>query len=147
MSETTVNNTEALRTWLLGCPEIAASPGIFGSDYLPDEPGGFTLDSVPSALKYRKNILGEMVLKSEQEQLFVLAARMDYSADVTGNLNNLATFTAIHRWIQDRSNGLPAWEGGTLVAVVPTVTAYPISVGSSTARYQIQIKALYEVSG
>ena len=146
MSET-VNNAAAMRAWLLGCPAIAASPGIFGSDYLPDEPGGFTLDSVPSALKYRENIVGEMTLMPRQEQLFVLAARMDYGAEALTNLNNLDVFRQIFAWIIEKSNArdLPEWEGGELTAIVPTLTAYPIAIGSSAARYQIQVKAMYKV--
>ena len=41
----------------------------------------------------------------------------------------------------------PEWEGGTVVAVVPTLSGYPISLGSAFARYQIQIKVTYRVAG
>jgi len=144
-----MDNATHVRTWLLACPPIADSTGLFGSDYLQDEPGGFTLDSVPSALKYVENIEGEMRLQPRQEQLFVLAARMDYGAEASANLNNLGVFREIFDWIIGRDNArdLPAWEGGALTAIVPTLTAYPIAVGSSAARYQIQIKALYKVEG
>lgn len=142
-----MDNTASVRAWLLACPPIAESPGLFGSDYLQDEPGGYTLDSVPSALKYRENILGEMELRAEQEQLYVLAARMDYGPEALANLDNLDVFRRIFAWIIEQNNArtLPAWEGGELTAIVPTLTAYPISMGSSAARYQIQLKALYKV--
>lgn len=142
-----MDNTASVRAWLLACPPIAESEGLFGSDYLQDEPGGFTLDSVPSALKYRENIEGEYKLESEQEQLYVLAARMDYGPEAVANLNNLDVFRRIFAWIIERNNAreLPAWEGGELTAIVPSLTAYPIAMGSSAARYQIQLKALYKV--
>lgn len=142
-----MDNTANVRAWLLACPPIAQSPGLFGADYLGDEPGGFTLDSVPSALKYRENIVGEMAMESRQEQQFVLGARMDYGAEALTNLNNLDVFRQIFAWIIEKSNArdLPEWEGGELTAIVPTLTAYPIAVGSSAARYQIQVKALYKV--
>lgn len=142
-----MDNTASVRAWLLACPPIAESEGLFGSDYLQDEPGGFTLDSVPSSLKYKENIVGEYKQKAEQEQLYVLAARMDYGPEAVANLNNLDVFRQIFAWIIERNNAcdLPAWEGGELTAIVPSLTAYPIAMGSSAARYQIQLKALYKV--
>ena len=142
-----MDNTASVRAWLLACPPIAESTGLFGSDYLQDDPGGFTLDSVPSSLKYVETITGEYKLKSEQEQLYVLAARMDYGPEAVANLNNLDVFRQIFAWIIEKNNArdLPAWEGGELTAIVPSLTAYPIAMGSSAARYQIQLKALYKV--
>ena len=142
-----MDNAARLRAWLMDCPPIAASPGIFGADYLPDGPGGYTLNATPSALKYRENILEEIMPQSNQEQLFVLAARMDYGADAVANLANLETFRIIFAWIMEKNNAreLPEWSGGRLTAILPTLTAYPISMGTDAARYQIQLKALYKV--
>jgi hypothetical protein len=52
-------------------------------------------------------------------------------------------------WIIDGNNAcdFPEWEGGELVAIVPTLNAYPIAMGSAFARYQIQIKVTYRVAG
>ena len=140
------NNAAAVRAWLRGCPEIAGSAGLFGADYLGDAPGGYTLDNVPSALKYRENILGEMELLPRQEQLYVLAARMDYGADVAGNLDNLGVFQRIFEWIVRRNDAreLPEWDGGEVTAVAPALTACPVAVGSSAARYQMQLRVVYK---
>ena len=140
-----INNTASLRTWLRGCPEIV-SARAFGADYLADDES-YSLDVTPTALRYRENILGQMVLRETQEQNFVFASRDPYGADLQQNLSNLAFFQAVAAWIIDRNNArdFPAWEGGEVVAVVPTLSAYPIAMGSAFARYQIQIKVTYRV--
>ena len=70
-----------------------------------------------------------------------------YGADAVANLANLETFRIIFAWIMEKNNAreLPEWSGGRLTAILPTLTAYPVSVGTDAARYQIQLKALYKV--
>ena len=147
MPETTpINNTASMRTWLRSCPQIE-SARLFGADYLGDEES-YSLDVTPTALKYRENILGDMVLQEKQEQNFVFASRDPYGADYRQNLDNLAFFQAVAKWIIDQNNArnFPEWEGGEVVAIVPTLSAYPITMGSAFARYQIQIKVTYRVA-
>lgn len=140
------NNAGALRAWLRQCPEIQAARA-FGADYLADE-ASYSLDMTPSALRYRENILGEMVLRETQEQNFVFASRDPYGDDFQQNLENLAFFQAVSAWIIEQNNArdFPAWEGGEVTAIVPTLTAYPMTMGSAFARYQIQIKVTYRVT-
>ena len=143
----TTNNAGALRAWLRGCPTIERNR-VFGADYLADDES-YSLDAVPTTLKYRENILGDYVLREQQEQNFVFASREAYGAEFKQNLNNLAFFQAVSAWIieQNSARNFPQWEGGEVVAIVPTVNAYPISMGSAFARYQIQIKVTYRVTG
>lgn len=142
-----INNTASMRNWLRNCPEIAGERG-FGADYLADE-ASYSLDVTPTALRYRENILGDMVLRETQEQNYVFASRDPYGADVQQNLENLAFFQAVAKWIIEQTNArnFPDWEGGEVVAIVPTLSAYPIAMGSAFARYQIQIKVTYRVTG
>lgn len=143
--ETPVDNTASLRTWLRGCPAVEGAR-LFGVDYLADEEG-YSLDAVPTALKYRENILGDMVLVERQEQNFVFASRDLYGAELQQNLDNLAFFQAVVAWIIQQNNlrRFPDWEGGEVTAILPTLSAYPIAMGSAYARYQIQIKVIYRV--
>ena len=141
------NNAGAVLAWLRTCPDVERAR-VFGADYLGDEES-YSLDVTPTALKYRENILGDMVLRETQEQNFVFASRDPYGAEFQQNLANLAFFQAVCAWIIDRNNArsFPAWEGGEVTAIVPTLSAYPISLGSAFARYQIQIKVTYRVAG
>ena len=147
MPETTpINNTASMRTWLRSCPEIA-SARAFGADYLADGES-YSLDVTPTALKYRENIIGDYVLQDRQEQNYVFASRDPYGAEYQQNLDNLAFFQAVTKWIIDQNSArnFPTWEGGEVTAIVPTLTAYPITMGSAFARYQIQIKVTYRVT-
>ena len=148
MPDTTpINNTASMRTWLRTCPDVYRARA-FGADYLADGES-YSLDVTPTALKYMKNILGEDLLLEEQEQNFVFASREAYGADYQQNLDNLAFFQAVAKWVIDQNNArnFPEWEGGEVVAIVPTLTAFPIAMGSAFARYQIQIKVTYRVAG
>ena len=141
-----INNASSMRTWLRQCPALERDRR-FGADYLGDEES-YSLDAVPTALKYRENILGEMKLREKQEQNFVFASREPYGPQAQQNLDNLALMQAVSAWIMDRNNArdFPDWEGGEVVAIVPTLTGYPIAMGSAFARYQIQIKVTYKVA-
>ena len=136
-----------MRTWLRRCPAIERARA-FGVDYLAEN-GSYSLDATPTALKYRENILGDFTLRETQEQNFVFASREPYGGEFQQNLDNLAFFQAVSAWIiaQNNARSFPEWEGGEVTAIVPTLTAYPIAMGSAFARYQIQIKVTYRVAG
>ena len=140
------NNTGALRTWLRRCPSIERERP-FGGDSLAEN-GSYSLDATPTALKYRENILGEMVLRDTQEQNFVFASREPYGDAFQQNLDNLGVMQDVAAWIIDRNNArdFPDWDGGEVVGIVPTISGYPIAMGSAFARYQIQIKVTYRVT-
>lgn len=143
----TINNTASVRAWLRNCPEVVRARA-FGADYL-GEKESYSLDVVPTALKYVENILGDYTLRETQEQNFVFASRELYGDQFQQNLDNLAFFQAVSAWIIDRNNArdFPDWDGGEVVAIVPTISGYPIAMGSAFARYQIQIKVTYRVAG
>lgn len=140
------NNTASVRTWLRRCPAIERARA-FGVDYLAEN-GSYSLDATPTALRYRENILGDMVLRDVQEQNFVFASREPYGDEFRQNLDNLGVMQDVAAWIIDRNNArdFPEWEGGEVVAIVPTISGYPIAMGSAFARYQIQLKITYRVS-
>ena len=142
----TTNNAGALRAWLRQCPTVERKR-LFGADYLADNES-YSLDVTPTALKYRENILGDMVLRETQEQNFVFASRDPYGAEFQQNLDNLGVMQDVSAWIIEQNNArnFPTWEGGEATAIVPTLTAYPISMGSAVERYQMQIKVTYRVT-
>ncbi len=142
----TTNNAGALRAWLRQCPTVERKR-LFGADYLADNES-YSLDATPTTLKYRENILGDMVLRETQEQNFVFASRDPYGAEFQQNLDNLGVMQDVSAWIIEQNNArnFPTWEGGEVTAIVPTLTAYPISMGSAFARYQMQIKVTYRVT-
>lgn len=136
-----------MRTWLRQCPTVERKR-LFGADYLADNES-YSLDVTPTALRYRENILGDMVLRETQEQNYVFASRDPYGAEFQQNLDNLGVMQDVSAWIIEQNNArnFPDWDGGEVTAIVPTLTAYPMAIGSAYARYQIQIKVTYRVTG
>ena len=51
---------------------------------------------------------------------------------------------AIHDWIVEQNNAgnFPAWQGGTIKSIMPTMTPAMMDVRSATARYRVQIKVI-----
>lgn len=137
------NNAGAMRAWLRECPALARERA-FGADYLA-EGESYSLDAAPSAIRYRENILGETEPLEKQEQVFVLASREPYGPDHEQNLDNLGVLQDVAAWIveQNAVRSFPDWAGGEVVAVVPTVSAAPVSRGSAFARYEMEIKVIY----
>ena len=148
MPDAMVNNLGSVRAWLRTCPSVARSVP-FGADYLADDPNKYALVSTPSTRHVKENILGEMELLPVQAQNFVFAYRAPYGAAVAQNLDNLAFFQDVEKWIwaQNASGNLPGWEGGTIKSIAPTISPVVMEAGTATARYQIQIRVTYQVDG
>ena len=141
-----VNNAEKLREWLRTCPSIAQSR-YFGADFIGENATEYSVISVPSALRYRENIIGDRVLLTSQEQNFIFAAKVPYGRDVQQNLANLGFFQDVANWIadQNKAGNFPEWDGGTVTAIESTNTGAPVQTGSDAARYQFQIKVTYKI--
>lgn len=138
------NNIESLRAWFRECPAIKKT-SHFRADFLPPDPKEYAIFSVPSSLAYHENILGEEVLEDIQSQNFIFSSREFYGADTRQNIANIGFYQTVTNWILEKNAAreFPEWNGGTIKSIVPTLTAYPAQVGSSAAKYQIQIRVTY----
>lgn len=139
-----LNNAEQLRAWFRGCPVLAAG-SRFRMDYLAEKPTEYALYAVPSQLNYRENVLGEEVPADIQSINYIFASKESYGADVEQNLANLGFYDAVVQWIleQNAKRNFPQINEGRIKSIVPTLTAYPIQIGSDAAKYQIQLKITY----
>ena len=139
-----INNAEQLRQWFRACPAIADT-NRFRMDFLAENPTEYALYAVPSQLNYRENVLGEEVLADIQTINYIFASKESYGPDVEQNLANLGFYDAVVMWIleQNAQRNFPLINEGRIKSIVPTLTAYPIEVGSDAARYQIQIRITY----
>lgn len=142
-----INNTERLRAWLRTCPTVAKRTR-FGADYMGENADEYGVFSVPTMLRYRENILGEQVLALNQIQNFIFASKAPYGADIQQNLDNLAFWQSIVKWILEQNNlhNFPEWDGGTVKSIVPTLTGALTQAGSDAARYQIQLQVAYQTN-
>ena len=141
------SNMEYLRTWFRSCPALSAG-NRFRVDYLAENPTEYALYAVPSQINYWQNVLGEEIPSDIQTFNVIFASKESYGADVEQNLANLGFYDEVVGWIitQNAQRNFPTINEGTVKSIVPTLTAYPIEVGSDTARYQIQLRITYRRS-
>ena len=141
----TVNNIEELRTWFRTCPVILSS-NRFGINHVSEKPTEYAIYSVPSNLQYRENVLGERVLADIQTENYIFASKESYGADIEQNIAILGWYQAVVAWIIEQNNvgNYPRINEGEVRSILPTLSAYPAEVGSSVAKYQIQIAVLYK---
>ena len=143
MSE--IKNAESVRNWLrTGCPHISQT-ARFSVDYLSEKAGEYSIIIIPSVLRTRPNILGEEVPLDEQEQPFFFAARLSFTQDIRQSIENHAFFQSVIDWVwaQNAAKNFPAWDGGKIKSIVPTMTEDIVAVSANTATYRIQIKVTY----
>ena len=140
MASETITN---LRNWFRSCPELKTGKKV-GVDYLSESPTEYAIYAVPSTLKTHENILGEEVLDDIQTVNYIFASKEVYGADARQNMANLEFYQRVGDWIikQNAEGNFPEW-AGTIKSILPTLTAYPAKVGSSAAKYQIQMKITY----
>lgn len=138
------NTTEQVWEWLRACPFLDTL-NRFRVDYSSESPTEYVLYSMPSAINYRENILGEEVPDDIQTLAFSFALKDSYGPDVQQNLKNIGFFDSVCAWIleQNALRNLPVIDDGTVKSIVPTLTAYPVAVGTDAALYQIQIRLTY----
>lgn len=139
-----VNNVESIREWLAGCPALdAESP--FSVDYFGGTPVEYAIFSVPSAIRYHDNVLGERVPDAVQAIDYIFGSIEAYGPDVAQNAANLKLYQDVVQWMLDQNaaRNFPELAEGRITAVEPTLTGYPIEAAANTARYQINIKITY----
>lgn len=109
-------------------------------DYLSNEISYYSIEVVPSERTLRKYLDG-----SEDRQLiFVFASRESYSEDVIQNILNSKFYEDFNDWIEEQNDKgiLPNIEG--IESIECTSPGYAFQTSEDTARYQIQMKILYE---
>ena len=139
-----LNNAEQLRNWFRSCPALAEG-NRFRVDYLAENPTEYAIYAVPSQLRYRENVLGEEIPLPVQTINYIFASKESYGADVEQNLANLGFYDEVVAWVLDQNaqRNFPAINEGRIKSIVPTLTAYPVQVGSDSAKYQIQLRITY----
>lgn len=140
----TVNSIDALRTWFRTCPALDQAKK-FGTDYLSANPTEYSLYAVPSSLILKENICGDLIPADIQTVNYIFAIKAPYGADAVKNALNLGFMQEVTAWIIEQNNNknFPDWGEGTILSIYPTLTAAPVQIGASEAKYQIQMNVKY----
>lgn len=132
---------ESLRAYFMTFPDLPE--GAVGIDFLGAEPTQFTLEPVPCEPVFRQYTDGGCL----RQFLFVFASRSYYGADVALCAENQAFFESLSDWVRTQSlaGSLPALgEGRQSVSLDVLSTGYAFSEDANTARYQMQLRLVYD---
>ena len=145
MAETSnTSAAQALWSWIRRCPQLRQGAKV-GVDYLADTATEYAIYAIPSQIRTRENVLGEITPAARQTQSFYIASKEPYGADARQTMQNQEFYEKIVEWIweQNRRRNLPELPGGKVIAVSPTLTTLIADAGSDVAKYQIQIQLTY----
>lgn len=133
--------TECIREYIMRFPKL--KDGCLLVDFLGNEPIEYTIDSAPCDPIYKKYTDGSCI----KQFLFIFASREYFSEDVNTCIENLGFYEEFEKWIEEQNNSgdLPDLEDDREpVSIEVTTRAYAFDVDTNTARYQIQLRLLYE---
>ena len=132
---------EALRSYILTFPELDEN-GCLLVDYLGNQAIEYSVEAVPCNPVYRQYTDGG----SMKQFIFLFASREFYSADVNQCIDNLAFYEKFADWIFENNHAgiLPDLDGREPVSIEVLTGGYAFDADSNTARYQMQLRLLYE---
>ena len=143
-TETRLHDIEAIRAWLRTCPYIVAK-APFTVDYLDDDPTKYAIYSVPSAITYKRDILGNVYEADVQTKTYYFSVSMPASEDAGQMADNLKTLDQVIDWMgsQNAAKNLPQPERMRVKSLVPTLTPYALQPHSNVMIYRISIQMTY----
>ena len=78
---------QALWSWIRQCPQLRQGVKV-GVDYLADEATEYAIYAIPSTIRTRENVLGEIVPADRQTLSFYFASKEPYGADARQTMQN-----------------------------------------------------------
>lgn len=132
---------QSVREYVLKFPEL--KDGYLRVDYLGSEPVEYTVEAVPCDPVYQQYTDGGCI----KQFLFIFASRDFFSADVNRCIENLDFYEKFADWINENDNNeiYPQLDSGKTAVKIEVLTqGYAFDYDEKTARYQIQLRLLYE---
>ncbi|MBR2284568.1 MAG: chloramphenicol resistance protein [Ruminococcus sp.] len=132
---------ESLRDYIMRFPEL--KDGCLLVDFLGNEPIEYTIEPVPCDPVIKKYTDGSCV----KQFLFLFASREFFSEEIAVNLSNLSFYEQFEDWIDSQNDEgiLPDLGNGREPVSIEVMTrGYAFAADTNTARYQIQLRLLYE---
>ncbi len=133
--------TESVRNYLAKCPALCDRAKVWSINFLGSSALSYTVEDVPGEPIRKRYIDGSAV----RERSFVLASREVYTKDAVTQARNIKIYDMVCAWIeeQNRAGVFPEIPNGIPEAVEVSSSGYVMQQDGNTARYQIQIKIIY----
>lgn len=131
---------DSVRSYIMDFPGL--QDGLFCVDYLGADPTEYCIEAVPCDPIYQQYTDGDCL----RQFLFVFASREFFSADVEQNTANAAFYAAFMDWIYENNldGVLPVLDGHEAISIEVLTSGYVFSADGDAARYQIQLRLIYE---
>ena len=132
---------ESIRDYILDFPELSEGSCLL-IDYLGNRAIEYTVEAIPCDPVYKKYVDGGKI----KQFLFVFASREYFNADINLCIENLHFYEKFEEWIENNNDTgvLPDLDGKTSINLEVLTRGYVLSADEETARYQIQLRLLYE---
>lgn len=130
-----------IRDYILKFPKL--KDGCLLIDYLGDKAVEYTVEAVPCDPIYKVYVDGEKV----KQFLFLFASREFFEGDVNTCIDNLHFYEKFEDWVEKNNEDgiLPDLGGNKAPVSLEVLTrGYVLSADEETARYQIQLRLVYE---
>lgn len=137
-----VNNLRVtkLREYLMSViSEIKESYEQLNVDFLSNEPENYSLDKIPTEKEVERWIIGDII----HRDLYSFRSRMNYSADVISNIENIGFYETFEKKIKQKNdtNILPDIDGIESIQCLNCGTM--ARANTNTAEFDIQIQIQY----
>lgn len=132
---------ESIREYIMQFPDL--KEGCLLVEYLGDTPVEYTVEAVPCNPIYTQYVDGDCM----KQFLFIFASREYFNADVNQAIANLAFYEHFEDWIWNKNSSGELPDLGsdrTPISIEVLTGGYSLSEEANTARYQIQLRLLYE---
>lgn len=129
---------DAIKEYIETCPCLAN--GKINVDYLSEKATEYAIEPIPI-----QTVLKEYLDGTKRRQFgFVFTSVNSYGQDVLQNLLNSRFYEDFSDWIEENNQNdiLPDIEG--IESIKCTSPGYAFQTSIDTARYQIQMKIIYE---
>lgn len=129
-----------LRNYFLTCPLLKENSAL-NVDFLSVDGIEYSIDTVPTETTIERYVDGSRLCQHN----FVFASRENYSADSLQNIENVAFYEKLEKWINQNNlkRNLPKLLDGTAQKIEVTTAGYLFDENMTTARYQIQCRLTY----
>ena len=132
---------QSVTDFMKTCPEL--KDGYFRVDSLGNRPTEYTIESMPCEPWIERYVNGG----GTKQYLFALGSREYYAVDSMQNIENLSFYENLCEWLEEcnDSGTLPVLDEGLVPEEIEIAsTGYLYSADGKTARYQIQLRLIYE---
>ena len=129
----------ALREYFLSCPYL--KDGKFSVDFLPNDTS-YSIDPLPSDPIYRRYVDGGKIYQLE----YTFTSKEAYDGNTRTMIDNSFFYQQLSEWVekQEETGNLPELEGYHAISNVVTSSGYLFDADSDLAKYQVQLRLLYE---